>query len=193
MPLPILVRIVEGVPQSIIDLADRLQYMSLRVELLLAGHRLDTPIQRIYSADPEIPPHKIALNHHSSESLRSRPCHAIMAEVSVSPEKPVNVEEIAPRTIDLLCRLGILESAADVVWTGHVDVKYAYPVYTHERPALLDAIKGWLRRYEIYPLGRFGDWEYVNSDRCVMKGLLLGEELRDRFPLERTRTLPVPA
>lgn len=181
MPLPILVRLIEGTPDRIVEMADRLEYMSLRVELLLAGRRLDTPIQRIYSADPEIPPHKIAMNHTSSESLRRRPCHAIMAEVSLSPEKPVDVESIAPKTIDLLCHLDILDSPADIVWTGHVDVKYAYPVYTHDRPALLDEIKGWLAQYDIRTLGRFGDWEYVNSDRCVMKGLSLARELKELY------------
>ncbi|MGH7504654.1 MAG: hypothetical protein ACRELX_03345, partial [Longimicrobiales bacterium] len=156
--------------------------MSLRVELLLAGRRLDTPVQRIYCADPDIPPHKIALNHNSSAALRQRPVHAIMAEVSLSPEKPVDVEAIAPRTIDLLCETGVLASPADIVWRGHVDVKYAYPVYTHARPAQLAGIRAWLAEHHIYPLGRFGDWEYVNSDKCVDKGLRLGSELRARYP-----------
>jgi protoporphyrinogen oxidase len=182
MPLPVLTRVVVGTPEEIVRASDALEYMSLRVELLLAGRRLDTPIQRIYCADPEIPPHKIALNHNSSESLRERPRHAIMAEVSLSPEKPVDTETIAPRTIDLLCRLGILDSPDDIVWTGHVDVKFAYPVYTHRRPELVRTIKEWLARHHIHTVGRFGDWEYINSDRCIDKGLRLGRELRMRYP-----------
>ena len=177
IPLPILVRIVQGTPDEIKALADQLGYMSLRVELLLVGRRLETPLQRIYVADPDIPPHKIALNHNSSAYLRAQPCHAIMAEVSLSSEKPVAVNEIAPRTIAFLCELGILRSLEDIVWRGHVDVKYAYPVYTHQRPALVQGIKDWLAQYHIYTLGRFGDWEYINSDECVMKGLTLGHEL----------------
>jgi protoporphyrinogen oxidase len=179
IPLPELVKIVDGMPERIRVAAAGLDYMSLRVELILVGRRLNTPIQRIYSAEADIPPHKIALNHNSSDSLRRRDCHAIMAEVSVSPEKVVDVEAIAPRTVDLLCEIGVLDSAADVAWTGHVDVQYAYPVYTHERPGLLAEIKDWLRSRNIHTVGRFGDWEYVNSDRCVHKGLELGRSLRD--------------
>lgn len=182
IPLPILVRLIEGVPVQIVRMADRLEYMSLRVELLLAGRRLETPIQRIYCADPEIPAHKMALNHNSSESLQGRDRHAIMAEVSISPEKSVEVEKIAPRTIEFLCDLGILDSPEDVIWTGHVDVKFAYPVYTHDRPELVGAIKEWLGRHDIHTLGRFGDWEYINSDKCVHKGLQLGRQLRERHP-----------
>jgi protoporphyrinogen oxidase len=186
VPLPILLRLIEGTPPEIMALADRLEYMSLRVELLLTGRPLDT-LQRIYVADPEIPPHKIALNHNSSPELRARQHHAIMAEVSLSEEKAVDVEQIAPKTIDFLCSIGVLDSPADIIWTGHLDVKYAYPVYTHQRPELVAQIKSWLTEQDIYTIGRFGDWEYINSDKCVMKGLTLGRELRQRYGPE---TLP---
>lgn len=184
LPLPILVRIVDGTPSEIIAQADRLEYMSLRVELLLAGRKLKTPIQRIYAASPDIPAHKIALNHNSSDYLRGQPQHAIMAEVSISDQKPVNVNEIAPKTIDFLCDIDVLASPADIVWQGHVDVKYAYPVYTHERPLQVQSIKDWMARHDIYTLGRFGDWEYINSDKCVMKGLTLANDLRKIYGSE---------
>lgn len=182
MPLPLLTRTVEGTPSEIIAMSDRLQYMSLRVELLLVGRQLETEIQRIYCADPDIPPHKIALNHNSSDSLRRRPRHAIMAEVSVSDEKSVDVDSIAPRTIEFLSELGILAGPEDVIWQSHVDVHYAYPVYTHERPELVAAIKDWMAQHGIYTLGRFGNWSYVNSDRCVREGLDMGEALRQTGP-----------
>jgi len=182
VPLPVFVRMIAGIDASVIDLADQLEYMSLRVELLLAGRRLETPVQRIYVADPAIYPHKIALNHNSSDALRARPVHAIMAEVSLSDEKPVDVDQIAPQTTDLLCSLGILGSPQDIIWSWHVDVRYAYPVYTHQRPALVRAIKDALAKWDIYTLGRFGDWEYINSDKCVKKGLDLGRELREKYP-----------
>ena len=179
--LPVLLRIVEGTPDEVRALAAQLEYMSLRVELFLAGRQLDAPIQRIYVADHDIPPHKITLNHNSSAYLRSLPRHAIMAEVSLSPEKAVDVDEIAPKTIALLCELGILNSPEDIIWQGHVDATYAYPVYTHQRPGLVRGIKDWMAQYHIYTLGRFGDWEYINSDKCVMKGLTLARELSRHY------------
>jgi protoporphyrinogen oxidase len=182
MPLPILLHMVETAPSELKAMADQLEYMSLRVELLLVGRQLDTAIQRIYVADPNIPPHKIALNHNSSLSLRSRSRHAIMAEVSLSDKKCIAVDDIAPKTIALLCELGILEAPQEVIWQGHVDVTYAYPIYTHQRPARVQAIKAWLAQYHMYTVGRFGDWEYINADSCVMKGLTLGQALRTRYP-----------
>ena len=182
MPLPELVRVIDGTPADVVAMADGLEYMSLRVELLQVGHGIDTEIQRIYSADPEVPAHKMAFNHNSSDGLRNRDTHGIMCEVSLSPEKPVDVDSIAKKQIEFFAELGLLRSPDDVVWTGHVDVKYAYPVYTHERPGLVRGIKDWLEGYDIHTCGRFGDWEYINSDKCVHKGLTLGEQLRERYP-----------
>src|SRR4029453_1822199 len=59
MPLPVLVRIVEGLPSDIVALADRLEFTSMHLVLLLVGRPLPNAPQRIYVADPDIPPHKI--------------------------------------------------------------------------------------------------------------------------------------
>jgi protoporphyrinogen oxidase len=182
MPLPELLRCIEGTPDRLHALAAQLECMSLRVEFLLVGRRLETEIQRIYCADPEIPPHKIALNHNSSDSLRAVDRHAIMAEVSVSPEKPLDTGQIAPRTVGLLRQLGILRSERDVIWTGHQDIRYGYPIYTHQRPAIVAEIKEWLAARDIHTVGRFGEWEYINSDKCILKGMALARDLRADLP-----------
>jgi UDP-galactopyranose mutase len=180
MPLPVLVRVIDRTPADVIALADQLQYLSLRVELLLTEHPLDTPIQRIYSPDPAVAPHKIALNHNSSDTLRARPHHAIMAESSYSNLKPLDADRAIEQTIEVLCHAGVLKSRADIVWSGHVDVKFGYPVYTAARPQLVARIQEWLARYDMFTAGRFGEWEYINSDKCVHKGLALGASLRAR-------------
>jgi protoporphyrinogen oxidase len=132
-------------------------------------------------ADPDVPPHKIALNHNSSAFLSQQNRHAIMAEVSISPEKQLDVDQIAPKTIALLGDLGIVDSPEDVIWQDHVDIEYGYPVYTHDRSALVRIIKDWMAQHHIYSLGRFGDWEYINSDKCIEKGLALARELRTHY------------
>jgi protoporphyrinogen oxidase len=120
------------------------------------------------------------MNHNSSDHLRARPRHAITAEVSHSDEKPIDRQQIAPKTTALLCELGVLKSPRDIVWTGHIDVKYAYPVYTHGRAAIVGEIKEHLLGLGIHTLGRFGEWEYINSDKCIAKGLDLGRQLQAR-------------
>jgi UDP-galactopyranose mutase len=179
MPLPLLVRLVDGLPNDIVPLADRLEFTSLHVLLLLIGRPLVNAPQRIYVADPDIPPHKIAFNHTSSDSLRSRPVHAVMAEISYSDEKPLGeTDTIEHATVEFLIQTGLLDSMKDVLWTGHVDVTYAYPVYTHDRCEIVRRIRDSLRPVGIYTLGRFGEWDYANSDRCIKRGMELAADLR---------------
>ncbi len=180
-PLPSLLRIIDDAPGDLVRLADTLAYMSLRVELIVADGPPRSPIQRVYVHDPAIAPHNIAFNHNSSAFLRSQPRQAIMAEVSVSPHKLVQREEIAPQTVNLLCDPELLSSPRNVVDIDHIDVKYGYPVYTKERPAQVLEIKNWFRANGIFTAGRFGDWEYVNSDNCVSKGLKLGAALWGKY------------
>lgn len=179
IPLPELVGIINGVPRAVVDAAGRLEYISLRVQLLLTAAPLETEIQRIYVSDPEIPPHKIAINHNSSDWLRQRPRHAIMAEVAYSEFKPVDFDQIAPRTIEALCDAGVLRSPSDIIWQDQLDVKYGYPVYTHARLELIAQVRDWLRQHDIHTIGRFGAWEYINSDACIVGGLRLASELRE--------------
>jgi len=180
MPLAELVKIVDGVPEEVLEAANSLAYLSLRLQLLLIRRPLQTNVQRIYVSDPEVPPHKIALNHNSSQWLRKRPRHAIMAEVAYSEFKEVDFDEIAPRTITALCNAGILESREDVIWDDQLDVKYAYPVYTHDRLELVGRVREWLGGHDIHTIGRFGAWEYINSDACIVGGLRLADELREQ-------------
>ena len=38
----------------------------------------------------------------------------------------------------------------------------------------------------IYTLGRFGEWDYANSDQCIKRGMELAAELRTHGTSKRT-------
>ncbi len=178
MPLPHLLRAIDGCPAALIADADALEYVSLKILLILVGKPLRDQPQRVYSADPLVPSHKIAFNHTSSLSLRARPTHAIMCEISYSPEKPLAPESELERTmVDWLAECRLIDDVADVAQTRFLDVQYGYPVYTHDRPAILARIRAWLENQGVFTIGRFGGWDYVNSDACIRQGLDLAASL----------------
>ena len=178
MPLPDLLRAIDDCPASLIADADRLERVALKVLLILVGEQLRDQPQRIYVADSEVPAHKIAFNHTSSPSLRQRPVHAIMCEISHSAEKPVAPDAALEATmIDWLTDAGLVGGRGDVVETRWVNLDYGYPVYTHERQAIVARIRAWLEPLGIHTIGRFGAWEYVNSDACIHQGMALAKQL----------------
>ena len=58
-----------------------------------------------------------------------------------------------------------------------MNLDYGYPVYTHERQAIVARIRAWLEPLGIHTIGRFGAWEYVNSDACIQQGMALAKRL----------------
>jgi protoporphyrinogen oxidase len=55
--------------------------------------------------------------------------------------------------------------------------KYAYPLNTLEKPKSIKNILEYFSKKGIYGLGRWGEWEHMNSDIAVQKGLDLAEKL----------------
>lgn len=49
--------------------------------------------------------------------------------------------------------------------------KYAYPLNTINKPESIKKILKYFSSIDIYGLGRWGEWEHMNSDVAVLKGL----------------------
>lgn len=179
MPIDRLLSLIPTAPQDLIADAARLEALPLELVLIVVGHSVDTPIQRIYSADPACPAHKIAINHNSSPYLRSLPNHAILGEVSAWREKPRPQEGFERAMVRSLESFGVIRGADDVVATKTIAVPKAYPAPTHDRDAIVTRIKTWLGEQGIYTVGRFGEWAYINCDEALHRGLRLGRELAD--------------
>ncbi len=178
IPLPLLLGCIDGCPDRIVDLGSKLRAVSLKILLILAKLRDGRVPQRIYIPDHEIPPHKVTFNHTSSPSLSERRNHAIMCEVSYSTFKPAKSDAVVlSETVAWLIANRFIESSDDIATQRVIDVRYGYPVPTHARSAILSQITSYLEQQQIYTIGRFGAWSYVNSDECIHQGMELARRL----------------
>jgi protoporphyrinogen oxidase len=180
MPLPELIARIPGIPSRLQECVSGLQHVSQRMVFVVVDGPVDRELQRAYVADPAIVAHKIALNHNSSPSLRSRPRHVI-AEVSYSLEKPLPAGDLERHVVRDLLALGLVQREGDVLRTAAIDIQYGYPVPTHDRAARIAEIQAWLEARAVITLGRFGAWEYVNSDYCLHRGLAVGRSLAEQM------------
>jgi len=53
--------------------------------------------------------------------------------------------------------------------------EYAYPLNTIEKPEAISKILEWCKSKSVYGLGRWGEWEHMNSDVAVEKGIKLAD------------------
>ena len=53
----------------------------------------------------------------------------------------------------------------------------AYVIYNHAHRSNVDALHRFLKKNEIFPCGRFGEWEYLNMDHSILSGKKAAEEI----------------
>jgi hypothetical protein len=56
---------------------------------------------------------------------------------------------------------------------------YAYPVNTVGKPSAIATIHQWANSVGVIPVGRWGNWEHINSDIAVTLGIQAALNLRD--------------
>jgi UDP-galactopyranose mutase len=83
---------------------------------------------------------------------------------------PCDGEALIARTIADCRSVGII-GQNDPIWTARpCDLPYAYVVYDHARPKLVELVRTWLRTQGIILAGRYSEWEYYNSDHAFIAG-----------------------
>ena len=102
--------------------------------------------------------------------------HAIMGEISYgkNKQKPKNVKNNFYR---FLKDTKIIQNRTEILDFVTKDIKYSYPVPTHDKKDIINSIKVWLRNYSVHTVGRFAEWDYINSDEALKRGLEIGKKI----------------
>ncbi|HET9793674.1 MAG TPA: FAD-dependent oxidoreductase [Thermoanaerobaculia bacterium] len=124
------------------------------------------------------------LSNYSPEVVPDASTHySLLAEVSRSPYKPVNLDTVVDEVIDGMVASRLLSPAdrRDIVDTHLIVRDYTYPIPSLDRDAGLSVIQPWLEARNIHSRGRFGAWKYEigNMDHAVQ----MGAECVDRILL----------
>jgi len=98
---------------------------------------------------------------------------SLMAEVSESPDKPVDPSTMVADTIKGLTVTGLISGPEQVIHTWSRRVEYGYPAPSIGRNAVINRMLPQLKELDILSRGRFGAWLYEvgNMDHCFMQGL----------------------
>jgi hypothetical protein len=99
LPLPELVARTPAAPDDVREAVAGLRAVALRVVGVVVEGPEASDVQRLYVADDRCVAHKVARNHTSSPSLRARPRHVIVGEVSTTPDKPLPPGDLAARFV----------------------------------------------------------------------------------------------
>jgi UDP-galactopyranose mutase len=193
MPLPVLVRLMgDEAPAEVRAAAKELRSVSVRCVNLGIGRENLTEKHWIYYPEDTVF-HRIFVQGNASPFCNPPGGFGLTCEITYSAAKPLPCEgdDLIRRCIEDCHKVGIFKPE-DPVWTANqVDLRYAYVVYDHARPANVKVISEWMAAQDIILEGRYSEWEYYNSDHAFLAGRKGAERVRERQrQLSGSRTLP---
>jgi protoporphyrinogen oxidase len=128
----------------------------------------------IYFPEDRVPFYRATVfsNYSPNNVPTSSPHWSLMAEVSESPDKPVNAAAVVADVVAGFRSCGFIDPAA-VVSTWHRRLEHGYPTPWLGRDAVLTPIHHELGAAGVFSRGRFGAWKYEvsNQDHSFMQGV----------------------
>jgi len=181
LPVHELLSVWADAPKEARDAAGRLRYNSLINVLLGMKSKADHEYTAVYIPDPAIIFHRISFPQSFSPRNVPPGGSSIMAEITANEGDGtwgMADERIVGRTIDELASIGFIKPD-DVVYRRVVRFQYGYPVYDLDYRKNVTTLRESIAAAGLHLLGRFAQFDYINSDVCVERALALATELRN--------------
>ncbi len=183
VPVDKLVQSIQDAPSDVLEATSLLHHSGSAI--VGVGVNQPAPATKCWMYFPEsnCPYYRVTyLSNYSPEVVPDATRqYSLLAEVSRSPYKPVNLETVVEEVIDGFVNTKLLspEDRKDIVDTHLITREYTYPIPTIRRDDALSVIQPWLESNAIYSRGRFGSWKYEigNMDHSVT----MGAEAADRI------------
>lgn len=182
IPVPDLVEALGDAPPAVRAAGSALQDRSL-VTVMVGIDRPDlNAFSWVYFPRPEDGWfNRISFPSNFSDRVAPSGRSSAVAEITCQPGDAVwsaSDAELAEHVVKRADALGIFR-ADDVVIAKVARTRHAYVVYDRDHTRNLGLVSDYASRVGIHLLGRFGQYDYINTDQCILRGIALAEELAD--------------
>jgi protoporphyrinogen oxidase len=179
VPLPDLLRMIEGAPSDVVAAAGLLA-CSTCVLVNVGVNRPDlSPAHMSYFYDEDICFSRLSFPHMLSPNNVPEGAGSVQAEVYFSEKyKPLTGKPedwIEPVIADLR-RCGILRDSDTIISSAAWLLRYANVIFDLDRTAALKTVHAYLDDIGIAYCGRYGDWGYMWTDESFKSGELAAEK-----------------
>jgi protoporphyrinogen oxidase len=175
LPIHELLPIWQDAPAEARNAASKLVYNSLINVLLGFNEDRGDPYTAVYLPDPEILFHRVSFPKAFSPRSVPEGHSSLMAEITTNDE--ISDDDVLQRVIGDLVKTDLIDPKT-IVYRKVVRFKYGYPVYDLDYHANVAVMRDAVARTGLHLLGRFAQFDYINSDVCVERALALADKLR---------------
>ena len=181
LPLPEIVKRLDEAPASVKKAAQELKNNSVYCVNLGIDRGKISPYHYIYFYEPDFLFHRISFPMNLSPYTTPTGCSSVTTEISYSQHKKVGRENLTERVIKNLQKAKILRPDDKILVADVADIKCAYVIYDLNHRKNVNIIHDFLRKKDILPCGRFGEWEYFNIDHSIASGKRIAEEINQYY------------
>ncbi|MBN2482668.1 MAG: FAD-dependent oxidoreductase [Candidatus Omnitrophica bacterium] len=168
MPLPLLANVIAGLPDTVRDDFKKLRWTSIYNINLGLAQPVNFDHHWMYFPEHAHSFFRVGCFDRFSPSLVPPGKRSLYVEVSYSKGKPLD-KKIEKQAIDDLMKAKII-SSPHAIETIHVnDIPFAYPLYDFEWKTARSNILKYLHAYHIFPVGRFGGWQYMSMEDVILE------------------------
>jgi len=149
--------------------AERLDYDS--VVVIGLGLKRSAPDQHwVYAPDKRVVFHRYAwISNYGEDAPLNKA--SLIAEITVTPNQRVDIDKLIDETVQGLIELGVIGNSNEIEVAKAWCHKYGYPIYTLTHKEDVNIITQELIEMGIITFGRWGNWEYWNTDKIFEKAL----------------------
>ena len=180
LPLPVIINLIKDAPTHIKKAAQDLEHNSILCVNLGIDRPNISPDHWLYFHEDDFIFHRISFPMNLSDKTTPRGKSSVSCEIAHSKYRPIDTEkrdDIIKRTIQDLVKAKILKEDDKILVSGVAPLKYGYVIYDLNHRKNVNQIHSYLHSLDIYPCGRFGEWEYFNMDHSILSGKRTADKL----------------
>jgi protoporphyrinogen oxidase len=167
MPLPELMRRLEGVPSAVRDATGRLRATSVTYLNVGVDGPLGVPDHWIYVPEQEWPMYRVGSFSNAVPEMAPPGMSSLYIELSDRDTPP---EQLAPRVQEGLVAMGIIDDPRRLLFAHPRRVPHAYVIYDFHYHSSRQAVHDWLQGRGVLSIGRYGDWNYSSMEDALIDG-----------------------
>lgn len=179
LPLPKLIELIDNVPKEIKDAASNLEYNIVYAVNIAVDRSNISDKHWLYFQEDDFIFQRISFPMNLSPYMAPNGKSSITAEISTSKHRPIKKEDLIDRVLEDLIKANILKKDDKILFKNLFVLDPAYVIYDLSHKTNVDKIHSFLRKNNIFPTGRFGEWEYLNMDQAILSGKKIAEEIKN--------------
>lgn len=181
IPIHELLKTWPDAPPAAREAAGSLRYNSLINVVIGSNEDRGYPYTAVYIPDPEIIFHRISFPKAFSERCVPPGSSSIMAEITANEGDgtwELSNDTVIERVIAGLEKSGFVDPKT-ISYKKVVRFLYGYPVYDLNYRRNVTLMRESVEQTGMHLLGRFAQFDYINSDVCVERALALAKQLNN--------------